>query len=80
MDRYHANPMHLDLANDTSCRCGHEPNAHRHLRGGTECALCLDCPRFRPAKGGLRGLAVTSLNQAGAWLRAAAARLRGLRP
>jgi hypothetical protein len=79
--------MHLDLADDVSCRCGHEPSAHRHHRGGTDCALCLDCPRFRPAEGGLKGLALTSLNlivtvrnTAGAWLRDVVARMRGVRP
>jgi hypothetical protein len=79
--------MHLDLADDVSCRCGHEPSAHRHHRGGTDCALCLDCPRFRRARGGPSGLALSSLNliaaalnQAGAWLRDVVASLRGARP
>ena len=30
------------------CRCGHPQDAHDHYRRGTECALCAECPRFRP--------------------------------
>ncbi|MGD0703696.1 MAG: hypothetical protein ABSA02_27910 [Trebonia sp.] len=42
---------------DARCRCGHPRSAHRHYRGGTECALCLDCLRFRSAGGRIRQLA-----------------------
>jgi hypothetical protein len=30
------------------CGCGHERSAHRHYRGGSDCALC-DCPRWSAA-------------------------------
>ena len=37
-----------------ACRCGHERGAHLHFRRGTECSLCVECPRYRPV-GGLLG-------------------------
>jgi hypothetical protein len=40
--------MDPDETSDALCRCGHERLAHEHYRAGTECALCPDCPRFRP--------------------------------
>jgi hypothetical protein len=44
--------MHLpDKTSDAACRCGHGRLAHEHYRAGTECALCPDCRRFRPATG-----------------------------
>jgi hypothetical protein len=54
--RYHSNPMADDSPDDARCRCGHQRSAHRHYRGGTECALCLDCLRFRSADGRIRRL------------------------
>jgi hypothetical protein len=71
--------MHLDLADDTPCRCGHKPNAHQHFRGGTECSLCLDCPRFRTAQGRFRRLAAAWLKLAAALARDAGASLRRIR-
>jgi hypothetical protein len=50
--------MHPEKANDAVCRCGHGRLAHEHYRAGTECALCLDCPRFRPATGLWRLVAI----------------------
>ena len=32
------------------CACGHEEEAHRHYRVGTDCSLC-ECPRFRSSAG-----------------------------
>jgi len=29
------------------CRCGHDHDAHRHYRHGSDCALC-ECPRWSP--------------------------------
>jgi hypothetical protein len=28
-----------------ACRCGHQPDAHRHYRPGSDCGLC-KCPRW----------------------------------
>lgn len=36
---------------DRLCRCGHAYVAHEHYRSGSECSLCSECPRFRPAHG-----------------------------
>ena len=41
--------MHSDEAGGAVCRCGHPRDAHEHYRRGTECALCVECPRFRPS-------------------------------
>ena len=31
------------------CRCGHDADAHRHYRPGSDCSLCAGtCPRYRP--------------------------------
>jgi hypothetical protein len=32
------------------CACGHDRQAHRHYRRGTDCALC-DCQRWRSWRG-----------------------------
>ena len=29
------------------CTCGHDREAHRHYRRGSDCALC-DCPKWSP--------------------------------
>jgi hypothetical protein len=52
-----------DSRQDSRCRCGHPRSAHQHYREGTECALCLDCLRFRPADGRIRRLAAILLRQ-----------------
>lgn len=31
------------------CQCGHERTAHKHYRKGSDCALCGECPQYRPA-------------------------------
>ncbi len=33
-----------------TCRCGHDREAHRHHRPGSDCGSCggAGCPRFRP--------------------------------
>lgn len=36
---------------DRPCRCGHAYVAHQHYRSGSECSICSECPRFRPAPG-----------------------------
>jgi hypothetical protein len=41
--------MDADTERDWRCRCGHPRTAHQHYRGGTECALCIECPRYRSA-------------------------------
>jgi hypothetical protein len=56
--------MYLDEAADVVCRCGHARVAHEHYRAGTQCALCIDCPRFRPSGGTLRRLAAGLLRRA----------------
>jgi hypothetical protein len=56
--------MHPDEAVGAVCRCGHARDAHEHYRRGTECALCVDCPRFRPSGGLLRRLAAGLLRRA----------------
>ena len=48
----HAGGITLGVAmiqDDALCICGHPYRAHRHLRRGTDCALCgaAVCPRFR---------------------------------
>ncbi|MEI5676361.1 MULTISPECIES: hypothetical protein [unclassified Nocardioides] len=46
-------PLRSDAA---ECRCGHPRSAHRHLRRGSDCALCPGtCPRFRLRLGSLLG-------------------------
>ena len=40
-----------DPGSDRPCRCGHAYVAHQHYRSGSECSLCPECPRFRPALG-----------------------------
>jgi hypothetical protein len=30
-------------ASESTCRCGHQPDAHRHYRPGSDCGLC-ECP------------------------------------
>jgi hypothetical protein len=37
----------MAAADTPVCACGHDRDAHRHYRRGTECALC-DCQRWRP--------------------------------
>jgi hypothetical protein len=48
---------------EARCRCGHPRSAHQHYRGGTNCALCLDCLRFRSVDGRIRQLAVILLRR-----------------
>jgi hypothetical protein len=52
-----------DTAHDARCRCGHPQSAHQHYRSGMECALCLDCLRFRSADGRNGQLAATLLRR-----------------
>ncbi len=49
------------------CRCGHPQHAHEHYRAGSECALCADCPRFRPSAGLLRRFAAGVARRARFW-------------
>jgi hypothetical protein len=35
----------------SACRCLHPRSAHLHYRRGSECSLCPDCRRYRPAVG-----------------------------
>jgi len=45
----------LPSTGGAECRCGHARAAHRHLRRGSDCALCPGtCPRFRLRIGSLR--------------------------
>ena len=53
--------MDGDSERDSRCHCGHPRSAHRHYREGTECAVCLDCARYRPTDGLIRTLAVRLL-------------------
>ena len=41
-----------------ACRCGHDPDEHRHWRRGTDCGRCGPgaCTTYRPAGGTLRRL------------------------
>jgi len=48
--------MHRDESSDAVCRCGHGRAAHEHYRAGAECAVCSDCPKFRPSGGIARRL------------------------
>ena len=39
----------LEAGSGCPCRCGHPYLAHQHYRKGSECSLCSDCARYRPA-------------------------------
>jgi hypothetical protein len=43
--------LSLEAHSRRLCRCGHPYVAHRHYRIGSECSLCLGCPRYRSAAG-----------------------------
>jgi hypothetical protein len=44
-------PVNWDGRAGPACKCGHSYAAHQHYRSGSECSLCSDCPRYRPALG-----------------------------
>jgi hypothetical protein len=43
--------MNGDGRTGPACKCGHAHAAHQHYRSGSECSVCSDCPRYRPALG-----------------------------